>query len=149
MNPRSPQAPRKPPLTLYGIANCDKVRKARAWLSARKIPYDYVDIKTHPPSLEQFARWVHKLSPQGIINRSGSTWKALGPDLRAYAGARGSAEQLLVMHPLLMRRPILVLTTVDQSEIPHAGFREEDYEAMFADHDEFSAPKPANDVDEM
>jgi arsenate reductase (glutaredoxin) len=124
---------RRPPLTLYGIATCDKVRKARAWLDARDIPYHYVDIKTHPPSHSQLWAWCEQLSPDRVLNRQGTTWRSLSAFDRFRSFETHAAVDLITKHPMLMRRPMLVLMTVDKLELAHAGFREEEYAVMMGD----------------
>jgi arsenate reductase len=90
--------------TLYGIKNCDTVKKARLWLAAQGIPYQFVDFKHTPPTAADLERWrVH--FGEWPVNRQGTTYRQLKV---AYEQAN-SAEQLalLLAHPAALKRPIL------------------------------------------
>ncbi|MBL8384966.1 MAG: arsenate reductase [Burkholderiales bacterium] len=94
-------------LTLYGIPNCDQVRRARAWLDQRRTPYRFHDFKRDglPPALA--SAWLAALGAEALINRKGTTWRRLSDAERASADAPAGALALLTAQPSLVRRPVL------------------------------------------
>jgi arsenate reductase (glutaredoxin) len=111
--------------TLYGIVNCGTMKKARAWLDGRGIPYVFHDYKKAGLD-EALARdWVSELGWETLINRNGTTWRKLPESVRAAVDAE-LAIRLMVENPSIVRRPIL-----DTGEARHAGFSEAQYEALF------------------
>jgi arsenate reductase (glutaredoxin) len=94
-------------IKLYGIVNCNTVKSARAWLDARRIPYDFVDFKKTPPTLEQIARWCDVLGAGAVVNRKGTTWRKLDPATQARANTKAGAVAMLVEHPSAIKRPVI------------------------------------------
>jgi arsenate reductase (glutaredoxin) len=111
--------------TLYGIVNCGTMKKARAWLDGRGIPYVFHDYKKAGLA-EALARvWVSELEWEALLNRSGTTWRNLPEPVRAAIDAE-SAIRLMVENPSIVRRPVL-----DTGTARHVGFSESLYEALF------------------
>ena len=73
-----------PDIILYGIANCDTVKKARAWLSAHSVQYQFHDFKKHGVPAERLAQWIADAGWEKLVNRQGTTWRKL--DAAAQAG---------------------------------------------------------------
>jgi Spx/MgsR family transcriptional regulator len=92
--------------TLYGIKNCDTMKKARAWLDGRGVDYVFHDYKTAglPESLAR--AWVDELGWESLVNRKGTTWRKLPEDVRASMDAE-AALRAIVANPSLVRRPVL------------------------------------------
>jgi arsenate reductase len=90
---------------LYGIANCDKVKKAKIWLEAREIPYDFHDFRRDGLSSDLVSRWYNNWQ-DSMINRRSTTWRGLTEDARALA-SDSDAINLLVNNPTLIQRPVL------------------------------------------
>jgi len=95
------------PIVLYGIPNCDTVRKARAWLDQRGIAHEFVDFRKSPPDRAQVGRWAAKLGIETLLNRRGTTWRKLDATTQAAAMTESGAVEVLVAHPSAIRRPIL------------------------------------------
>jgi Spx/MgsR family transcriptional regulator len=103
--------------TLYGIPNCDTVRRARAWLAAQGRPASFHDFKTAGVPAPDLARWAQALGWERLLNRSGTTWRRLSDAERravATAGSPGdgpgdaaAALRLMQAHPSLIRRPVV------------------------------------------
>lgn len=91
---------------LYGIRNCDTVKKARAWLDARGVAYDVHDYKTQGADPARLARWADAVGWEALLNRAGTTFRGLSDADRAGID-RGKALALMVAHPSLIRRPVL------------------------------------------
>ncbi|MFP4640013.1 MAG: ArsC family reductase [Guyparkeria sp.] len=93
-------------ITVYGIRNCDTVRKARAWLDERGLEYRFHDYRKDGVPGEQLDTWLDRFGWETVINRRGTTWRRLPEAQRASmdtAGARAAAQA----NPSLIRRPIV------------------------------------------
>jgi arsenate reductase len=94
--------------TLYGIANCDTVRKARAWLEAKAVPYSFHDYKKAGVDEKRLREWVAEHGWERLLNRSGTTFRKLSDGDKA--GLDGEkAIRLMLAHPSAIRRPVLDL----------------------------------------
>lgn len=92
-------------LTVYGIKNCDIVRKALKWLDAEGIAYAFHDLRTDGLTAEMAARWVDALGWESALNRRSTTWRQL-PDADKETLDSVKAVELLVQHPTLVKRPV-------------------------------------------
>ena len=112
-------------MKMYGIPNCETVKKARAWLDARRIAYDFHDYKKNGVDRAALEKWVAEHGWEKVLNRSGMTLRKLDARLTRDLDAR-KAVALMLEHPSCIRRPIAAAggrTLV--------GFRPDDYEAAF------------------
>jgi arsenate reductase len=108
-------------LTLYGIPNCDTVKKARAWLAGHGIDYRFHDFKRDGLPEPLLRAWVAELGWEPIINRQGTTWRKIPQEQRE--GLDGDeAIRLMLASPSLIRRPVL-----DTGSTRHLGFSESRY----------------------
>ncbi len=94
-------------MKVYGIKNCDTVKKARAWLDLHGITYEFVDFKKSPPSAEEISRWCRALGVNVLLNRRGTTWKKLTTNERTSAESIPGAIALMVAHPSAIKRPVI------------------------------------------
>ena len=98
-------------LILYGIPNCDTVKKARVWLEARGIAYAFHDYKKAGASAEKLAGWIAVAGMDRVLNRAGTTFKKLPEEAKAGLDEAGMAEKraiaLMVAGPSMIRRPIV------------------------------------------
>jgi len=104
------QAP-TPPLRLYGLANCDTCKKARAWLAAAGVAHSFHDFKAQGPSDASLRHWLAALGPDALINRRGTTWRNLDPAAQhaaQRAATQGAAAQADTALPLLRTQPSLI-----------------------------------------
>jgi Spx/MgsR family transcriptional regulator len=92
-------------IKVYGIVNCDTVKKARAWLDAKGIAYEFVDFKKTPPDAALVGRWCEALGSHAVVNRRGTTWRKLDPGTQA--GTDKDAVAVLVKHPSAIKRPVI------------------------------------------
>ncbi len=92
--------------TLYGIPNCDTVKKARAWLDAQGIAYVFHDFKKSgvPPQLDD---WVTQLGWQAVLNRKGTTWRKLDAAQQSAVQGAASATALMRAQPSVIKRPVV------------------------------------------
>ncbi len=111
---------------IYGIPNCDTIRKARRWLDAHDIDFRFHDYKKEGASVQQLSEWAHRVGWEKLLNRRGTTWRKLS-DAEKSDVTEAQAIALMSAHPSLIKRPVLV--SHDQIEV---GFSEQRYESLFA-----------------
>ncbi|MGF6148765.1 putative reductase [Kingella potus] len=92
---------------LYGIPNCDTVKKARAWLAEHGADYTFSDFKKEPPEARQIEAWLADIPLETLLNRRGTTWRKLTAQQQAAAGERTAAVALMAAQPSLIKRPVL------------------------------------------
>ena len=92
--------------TLYGIPNCDSVRKARSWLAAHQIDYHFVDFKDAPPKIATLNHWLEALGTTQLVNRRSTTYRQL-TEANKTALEAGDVAAILAAHPTLIQRPVL------------------------------------------
>jgi arsenate reductase len=93
-------------MILYGIRNCDTVKKARAWLDARQIPYDFHDYKTAGIDEARLRGWARELGWERLLNRAGTTFRKL-PEADKERLDEDKAIALMLAQPSMIRRPVL------------------------------------------
>lgn len=91
---------------LYGIPNCDTVKKARSWLEGRGIAYAFHDYKKEGADPAKLAVWSDAVGWETLLNRRGTTFRALGEADKAGID-RAKAIRLMQAHPALIKRPVL------------------------------------------
>ena len=110
-------------LHFYGIPNCDTVKKARAWLDARGVDYAFHDYKKERADPEKLAEWSDAAGWQAMLNRRGTTFRALNEADKADID-RAKALRLMQAHPSLIKRPV-----VEHDGGLLVGFAESEWEA--------------------
>jgi arsenate reductase len=113
-------------MILYGIPNCDTVKKARAWLDGRAVAYGFHDYKKAGIDEARLRSWVDELGLETVLNRSGTTFRKLPESDRQDLDA-DKAVALMTAQPSMIKRPIL-----DLGDRRIAGFKPEAYEAALA-----------------
>lgn len=93
--------------TLYGIPNCDTVRRARAWLAEHGVEHHFHDLKKHGVPEAALDRWLAAAGWEPLVNRKGTTWRGLDDATRAAVVDTPSARALLLQHASLIKRPVL------------------------------------------
>jgi len=94
-------------IRMYGIAHCDTVKRARAWLDAHGVAYEFVDFKRTPPERAQVERWCAAAGVEALVNRRGTTWRRLDAATQAGASTVAGAVALLLDHPSAIKRPVI------------------------------------------
>jgi arsenate reductase len=117
------------PLTIYGIKNCDTMKKARAWLDDHGVAYAFHDYKTVGVERERLERWSKKVGWEVLLNRAGTTFKKL-PDKDKDGLTEKKAVALMLAQPSMIKRPVLDL---GQGRVL-VGFKPELYQAALAAH---------------
>jgi Spx/MgsR family transcriptional regulator len=93
-------------ITLYGIKNCDTVKKARAALTARGVPYAFHDYKTAGIERARLERWCDQAGWETLLNRTGTTFRKL-PAKDKEGLTRAGAVRLMLAQPSMIKRPVL------------------------------------------
>jgi arsenate reductase (glutaredoxin) len=94
--------------TIYGIKNCDTMKKARAWLDAKGVACDFHDYQTAGIAKEKLKGWSDKLGWETLLNRAGTTFKKL-PDADKEGLTEKKALALMLAQPSMIKRPVLEL----------------------------------------
>ena len=97
-------------ITLYGIPNCDTVKKARTWLDGAGVPYAFHDYKKAGIDRHRLDGWVNKHGWETVLNRAGTTFRAL-PDADKQGLDADRAVALMLAQPSMIKRPVLDLGT--------------------------------------
>jgi Spx/MgsR family transcriptional regulator len=99
---------RTKPLALYGLKNCDTVRKARAWLEACGAAYEFHDFKQEGAGRARLEAWAGEVGWEALLNRAGTTFRGL-PEADRQGLDKAKALALMNAHPSLIKRPVLDL----------------------------------------
>ncbi|CAN5298122.1 ArsC family reductase [soil metagenome] len=92
---------------LYGIPNCDTVKKARSWLDAHKVAYQFHDFKKSAISAELIQFWLNDIEWEVLLNRKGTTWRALPEERKSGITSVEAAIALMREQPSVIKRPVL------------------------------------------
>ncbi len=111
--------------TLYGIKNCDTMKKARAWLDAHGVAYRFHDYKSAGIARDRLESWARRLGWEALLNRSGTTFRKL-PEAERENLSEAKAIALMLAQPSMIRRPVL-----EQGDRLLVGFRPEEYADAF------------------
>jgi Spx/MgsR family transcriptional regulator len=93
-------------ITLYGIRNCDTVKKARAWLDGRGVAYAFHDYKSAGIDEARLNAWANEVGWERLLNRSGTTFRKLS-DADKHGLDHGKAIALMLAHPSMIKRPVV------------------------------------------
>ena len=94
-------------ITVYGISNCDSVKKARAWLDENALGYSFHDFKKQGLPEPQLRRWEQAVGWEKLLNRKGTTWRKLDPALQTATADSASALALMQANASVIKRPVL------------------------------------------
>ncbi|RUO40889.1 hypothetical protein CWE22_01450 [Pseudidiomarina aestuarii] len=108
---------------LYGIPNCDTVKKAERWLNQHGIAYSFHDIRKQPLSKEQWQALVTLVGSEAIINKRSTSWRGLSESEQQLASSE-AVVNLLQLHPTLMKRPLVTPIAATKPETFVIGFKE-------------------------
>lgn len=93
--------------TLYGIPNCDSVKKARTWLDQHNISYDFHDYKTQGITKAKLNSWCKQLGWENIFNKNSTTWKELEEAIHHSVTSQETAVPVMIEHTSIIKRPII------------------------------------------
>lgn len=113
-------------ITMYGIPNCDTIKKARKWLEAEGVDYQFHDYRKQGVDEAMIRHFCEALGWENVLNKRGTTYRQLTQEQKDSLNA-STAIALLSQHPAMIKRPIL---QVDSQY--HLGFKEPQYSAIFS-----------------
>lgn len=113
--------------TLYGIPNCDTVKKARTWLADNGHEFSFHDFKKQGLERATVAKWLEQLDWEVLVNRKGMTWRNLTDEQKAAVTDKASALDLMLSNPSVIKRPVL-----DRGGKFSVGFSADQYRDLFA-----------------
>lgn len=113
-------------MKLYGIPNCDTVKKARAALATRGIACEFHDFKKHGVTEAMLAGWLKQVGWQRLLKKTGPTWGKLAQEVKDSVKDDASALPLLLQHPNLIKRPVLE----SNGHVLATGFNETEYKEL-------------------
>jgi len=112
-------------IILYGISNCDTIKKAKTWLNSHEVEFQFHDYRKQGLDIGLLKTWVRDLGWEALINRRGTTWRQLAPEIRNTLDAE-SAIEVMLANPAIIKRPLLV-----NNGARHIGFSDEQYSQIF------------------
>ena len=110
---------------VFGIPNCDSVRKARKWLDNKNIEHDFVDLRKDTPSAHQITKWLAAVGSDRLINRRSTSFKYL-TQFEKETLSSSDVVSVLLAQPTLIKRPVL-----EWKNAVSVGFKAEDYARLF------------------
>jgi Spx/MgsR family transcriptional regulator len=111
-------------ITLYGIPNCDTIKKARKWLEANNCDYQFHDFRKDGLEEALLRSWADELGWETLLNKRGTTWRQQPDDVKENINET-SAIQLMLQYPAMIKRPVL-----DTGNVRRVGFKDTDYAAL-------------------
>ena len=113
-------------ITVYGIPNCDTVKKARTWLADQQQDFVFHDFKKQGLTREIVAGWLQHLSRDVLVNKKGTTWRGLPDERKAAIVDDDSAIALMLEFPSVIKRPVL-----DKDGVFAVSFSAAQYQTIF------------------
>lgn len=113
------------PVTIYGIPNCDTMKKARTWLEAHGVSHAFQDYRTAGLEPERLDAWIEKLGWEVLLNKASTSFRAL-PEAERQGIDAARAKALMLANPTMIKRPVL-----DLGDRLLVGFKPEAYEQAF------------------
>ena len=113
-------------IVIYGIKNCDTMKKARAWLEAHKVAYRFHDYKAEGIDRARLETWVKALGWETLLNRAGTTFRKL-PDKDKDGLNEKKAIALMLAQPSMIKRPV-----IEKGAKRLVGFKPNDYAKAFS-----------------
>lgn len=112
-------------VTLYGIKNCDTMKKARKWLDQHSVEYSFHDVRIDGLDEKTLQQWIKSVGWETLLNTRGMTWRKLPDEDKANIN-EAKAIKLMLQQPAIIKRPVLV-----QNKKVHVGFSEQDFQQLF------------------
>lgn len=113
-------------MKLYGIPNCDTVKKARSWLGEHDVAYEFHDFKKHGVTEAMLAGWLKQVGWQKLLKKTGPTWGKLPQEVKDSINNDATALALMLQHPNVIKRPVLE----QNGKVLATGFNATEYNAL-------------------
>ena len=130
--PKKPARPNtftteQPVITLYGIKNCDTVKKARQWLDDHNLEYHFHDFRTDGLTPDAVGHWTAELGWETLLNKRSTNWKQLSTEVKEGMNEENAQREILAQ-PTLIKRPLL-----DTGRARYVGFKPDTYATIFSE----------------
>ncbi len=112
---------------VYGIPNCNSVKKARTWLDEHKINYQFHDYKKMGITKSRLTEWCKQVGWENLVNKKGTTWRGLDETLQQSITTQAAAIQLMMDNNSVIKRPVIE----KEGQIMAIRFAEEEYAKAF------------------
>ena len=112
-------------VTLYGISNCDTIKKARNWLTQHQVEFSFHDYRKQGLDPALLKQWVEVLGWETLLNKRGTTWRQLSPEIQSSIDETAAID-IMLDNPAIIKRPLLVKDTKQ-----YVGFNPETYAQIF------------------
>lgn len=108
-------------IVMYGLSNCDVVRKAMAWMRKNNIEFKFYDLRKDGIPADDLKNWIEKRGLEAVVNKKSTTWRELDPAEQSSFATRTGAIQLISEYPAIIKRPVIehnnrVLIGFDEKE---------------------------------
>jgi arsenate reductase len=110
-------------MIVYGIKNCDTVKKSTEWLKNHNVAFEFHDYKSKGITEDKLREWTRQVSWEILVNKKGTTWKKLDDAVKNSVVDDASAIELMRSHTSLIKRPVIE----DNGKIVAVGFNEKEY----------------------
>ena len=118
-------------ITLYGIPNCDTVKKARAWLAGQSLAYQFHDFKKQGVPAERLSAWMAAVGWDRLLNRQGTSWRRLDAAVQSSVQDAASAAALMREHASVIKRPVVEWNGTATGRVT-VGFKPETWNELLA-----------------
>lgn len=112
-------------VTVYGITNCDSIKKAKTWLDKEGIEYKFHDYRKQGLEISQLNNWVDAFGWEPLLNKRGTTWRKLPDEVKDNVD-RASAIDIMLQNPAIIKRPLLI-----KGNKMMLGFNDSQYQIFF------------------
>jgi arsenate reductase (glutaredoxin) len=113
---------------VYGIPNCDTVKKARVWLEEHGVQFEFHDFRKAGVSAPLIEGWLKDVPLESLLNRRGTTWRGLPDDTKVAADSKAGAIELMIDKPSVIKRPVVVVG----GRVKTLGFSADQFASLFA-----------------
>ena len=114
-------------MIIYGIPNCNTVKKAQSWLTEKGISYEFHDYKKKGITAGKLDEWCNAFGWEKVLNKKGTTWKKLSPEEQMAVNSQDATVAVLLKHTSAIKRPVIE----QEGKAILLGFNEEEYSACF------------------
>ncbi|MCG8671900.1 MAG: ArsC family reductase [Pseudomonadales bacterium] len=111
---------------MYGIKNCDTIKKAKKWLEDSGVDYQFHDFRRDGLTAEKLDSWCNIVSWELLLNKRGTTWRQLPEEVKSSIDET-SAKKIMLENPAIIKRPVL-----EANDEVHVGFKAAEYEKLFS-----------------
>lgn len=114
-------------MTVFGIKNCNTVKRALQWLGSHKVTYDFHDYKSKGITASKLREWSRQVGWEALVNRKGTTWRQLDDAQKERITNQDAAIRLMMEKPSVIRRPLIE----KNGKVIALGFDEDEYTRVF------------------